>query len=192
VNTDELLALATSIEGQGFADEPKQVCTYTSFELRLIANCLLELPYGSRVLEIGVYGGRSTSLLFQLQKELGLDIHLIDNWSWDSVRALRIFTTMVLEHFSEVPFTLHKMRSDYAGAYKWCEPVGFLHIDGWHEMPGIESDCQLFLPWVISGGTVAFHDCDYLPVEQCIDKYVRNAGWQQLESAGRSTTWRKP
>lgn len=192
MNIEELLSFATSIEGQGFEDEPKQVCTYTSFELRLITNCLLELPLGSRVVEIGVYGGRSTSLLFQLQKEFELDIHLIDNWSWDAVRALRIFTTMVLEHFSEVPFTLHKMRSDYAGEFKWRDPIAFLHIDGWHEMPGIESDCRLFLPWVIQGGTVAFHDCDYPPVQECIDKYVIKEGWRQLESAGRTTTWRKP
>lgn len=186
---DELVVFSSSVEGQGIEDH--QNCTYTSAELRALASRLVELRSGSRVVEIGVYGGRSTSLYFQLQKELNLDIHLVDNWSWDVERAMRTFTSLVYNHFSEVPFTLHKMRSDYLGP-KWELGIDFLHIDGWHDMDGIEPDCRLWTPWVVSGGHVAFHDSDCSPVAECIDKYVKDKGWTLVETAFRTTVWRRP
>ena len=184
---EQLVAFSSLIEGQGVEDH--QNCTYTSAELRALAEQLVKLPRASRVVEIGIYGGRSTSLYFQLQRELELDIHLIDNWSWDQVRAISIFSKLVIEHFSETPFTLHKMLSAYLGE-RWHLPIDFLHIDGWHDMNGIEPDCRLWLPWVIPGGVVAFHDSDCEPVGQCILKYCK--GWEPLSQTFRTTTWRKP
>lgn len=188
-SVDELVAFSATVEGQGTEDH--QNCTCTTAELRLLANRLVELPRHSNVVEIGVYGGRSASLLFQLQQDLDLDIHLIDNWSWDNDRALRTFTRLILDNFNEVPFTLHKMRSDHLGVF-WPLHIDFLHIDGWHDIDGIRPDCELWLPWVVPGGVVAFHDSDCEPVAQCIEKYVKSTGYTLIESAFRMTTWRKP
>ena len=184
---EELVAFAAGVEGQGTEDH--QNCTYLKAELRVIAEQLVLLPKHAVVVEIGVFGGRSASLLFQLEPDLKFDIHLIDNWSWMPTMALPIFNRLVLDHFSDVPFTLHKMLSETLAA-RWSASIDFLHVDGWHDMPGIEPDCRLWLPFLKSGGIAAFHDSDCPPVAECIAKYC--AGWQKVGEAGRTTVWRKP
>jgi predicted O-methyltransferase YrrM len=186
---DELVAFSAQVEGQGVIDH--QNCTYTKPELQILANSLVGLPHGARVVEIGTYAGRSASLYFQVQSDLELDIHLVDNWSWHQNFAPAAFSKLVVDHFSEVPFTHHKMRSDSFGE-RWNLPIDFIHIDGWHDMPGIEPDCRLWLPWVVSGGIAAFHDSDCEPVAICIDRYVKSQGWTLVETAWRTTVWRKP
>lgn len=185
---EELVAFSAKVEGQGTEDH--QNCTYTTTELRALANQLVALPYGSRVVEIGVYTGRSSSLFFQLQQALNLDIHLIDNWSWDVIRATDTFRNLVHDHFNETPFTLHKMLSRHLGETTWDRPINLLHVDGWHDMDGIKYDCLLWLPWVKQDGIAVFHDSDCPPVAQCIDKYC--SGWTLLDTAFRTTVWRKP
>ena len=111
---EELIAFSAAVDGQGIEDHPN--CTCTKAELRLLANQLVTLKQGSRIVEIGVFTGRSTSLYLQLQADLDLDLHLIDNWSWNQLYATQMFSKLVIENFSEVPFTFHKMRSDYFGA----------------------------------------------------------------------------
>jgi len=187
---DEILAFAANVDGQGIEDH--QNCTYMRSELFALASRLYDLRLGARIVEIGVFGGRSTSLYLQLQTTQAFDIHLIDNWSWNQALAAHQFTNLILDNFNEVPFTLHKMRSDYLGEFYWTLPIDFIHIDGWHDMPGIEPDCRLWLPHVVSGGIAAFHDSDSPAVAECIQKYVNDAGWELIETAHRTTTWRKP
>ena len=185
---EELVSFAAAIDGQGTVDN--QNCTYTQPELRALANSLLRVPKGSCAVEVGVYTGRSTSLYFQLQRELELDIHLVDNWSWNQKLAAHQFADLVLDNFNELPFTLHKMRSDTE--LRWTLPINFLHIDGWHDMPGIDGDCRMFLPHVVGGGFVAFHDSDCPPVRECIQKYVQDTyQWSLIEMAWRTTVWRR-
>lgn len=186
---EELVEYSRMVEGQGIIDHSN--CTCTKVELDVLAGPLVDLPPQARIVEIGTFSGRSTSLYFQLQAELNLEIHLIDNWSWEAARGIAAFNKLVLENFNETPFTLHKMRSDVLGP-KWNLPINFLYVDGWHDLAGIEPDCQLWLPWVVSGGFAAFHDCDYEPVAYCVEKYVRSQGWTLLASAERMTAWRKP
>ena len=188
-SVDDLVEFAAAVEGQGLADN--QNCTYTRPELQVLARHVAELPKQAMIVEIGVFAGRTASLFFQLHPEMEFDIHLIDNWSWNQTFAAAQFNKLILEHFNEVPFTLHKMRSDYLGP-RWSGDINFLHIDGWHDMPGIEPDCQLWLPWVLPGGVAAFHDSDCPPVTHCIDEYVRSRGWLLIGEAGRTTVWRKP
>jgi predicted O-methyltransferase YrrM len=185
----ELVAFSSGVDGQGIEDHPN--CTCTKAELRALANQLVHLKQGARVVEIGVFTGRSASLYFQLQAALNLELHLIDNWSWNANHATMMFDKLVIENFNEVPFTLHKMRSDYLGDQRWFLPIDFLYIDGWHDQPGIEPDCLLWLPWVKPGGIAAFHDSDYICVRDCLSKYVAPL-WSMCEEAERMTTWRKP
>jgi hypothetical protein len=184
-----MVEFARAIEGQGIIDHSN--CTYTAAELRALASAVRRLPIASRIIEIGTFAGRSASLYFQLQEAMNFDIHLIDNWSWNQVLATRDFSSMVIEHFSEVPFTLHKMRSDYLGT-RWNLPIDLLHIDGWHDRAGIEPDCKLWLPWVVSGGLAVFHDSEWKDVADCIQQYVVETGWENVETAERTTVWRKP
>jgi predicted O-methyltransferase YrrM len=186
-SVDELVAFAINVESQGTADNGN--CTYMEAELRALATQVAALKKGARVLEIGVFTGRSASLYFQMFAKLNLDIHLCDLWSWNVHYALPLFNALVYDHFNEVPFTLHKMFSHILGA-KWELPIDLIHIDGYHDMPGIEPDCRLFLPHVVSGGIAVFHDIDYGCVAECIDRFVRPT-WTLVEEAQRTGIWRK-
>lgn len=185
---EEIVAFACSVEGQGTTDH--QNCTYTSAELRILAEQVVELPHRSVVVEIGTFMGRSAALFFKAFWEIDLDIHLVDNWSWNQKEAAHRFADLILDNFNEVPFTLHKeLSARLAGRWGWA--IDLLHIDGWHDLPGIEPDCQLWLPYVRQGGIAAFHDSDCPPVAYCIKKYVQDQCWQKVSEAGRTTIWRR-
>lgn len=186
---ESILEFSRTVEGQGTEDH--QNCTYTTAELRVLIEQAVSLPRGACVVEIGVYVGRSASIFLQLQPELDLDVHLIDNWSWHQPQAQHRFVDMIVPRFNEVPFTFHKMLSTHA-VRKFVPGVHLVHIDGWHDLPGIEPDCQAWLPIVRSGGLAAFHDSDCEPIKYCIDKYVKQQGWSFVSEGGRTTIWRKP
>lgn len=186
---DEIYAFSCAAEGNGTHDHI--FCTATVAELRIFIPAVMSLGNNARVLEIGTYTGRSSSVYFQLHKDLNLDIHLVDVWAWNEPHGINSFSGMVLNHFNDVPFTLHKMPSLHLGA-RWREPIDFLYIDGDHTLPGAEYDCQLFLPHVTTGGLVVFHDCHMNEVEFCINKYVKNKDWPLYAEAERMTIWRKP
>jgi predicted O-methyltransferase YrrM len=186
---EEVLAFSCGVDGQGIIDHSN--CTCNSGELRVFIPPVMALAPGSRVVEIGVFTGRSASVYLQLQPELDLDVHLIDNWSWHAAMATEYFHKLVLEHFNEVPFTYHHCWSQHLGK-RWTLPVDFLYVDGWHDLAGVEPDCQLWLPHVRPGGVAAFHDSDWKDVGDCIERYVSGAGWQQIAAAERMTMWRKP
>jgi len=188
-SVDELVAFSAQVEGQGIEDH--QNCTYCRPELEVLARAVLELPSHARVVEIGTFAGRSASLYFQVQPDLDLDIHLVDNWSWHAAMAKPAFEKLVADHFSEIPFSFHCVLSADLGK-EWDMPIDLIHIDGWHDLAGIEPDCRLWLPWVVSGGFAAFHDSDGADVAFCIDKYVKQAGWVLFGEAGRTTVWKKP
>jgi predicted O-methyltransferase YrrM len=42
----------------------------------------------------------------------------------------------------------------------WDKPIALLWIDGDHSYEGASGDFELFSPWVVDGGIIAFHDCD--------------------------------
>lgn len=186
---DEVFAFSSAAEGNGTHDHI--FCTATLAELRIFISAVMSLGNNARILEIGTYTGRSSSVYFQLYKDLNLDINLVDLWMWDEPYGVNSFTNMILNDFNNVPFTLHKMSSQLLGQ-KWGLPIDFLYIDGDHLLPGVEFDCQLFLPHVNRGGLVVFHDCHMPDVAFCIDKYIKNESWALYAEAERMTIWRKP
>lgn len=184
----EIYEFSLGVEGNGTHDHT--FCTATAAELKIFVSSVMSLPSHARVLEIGTYTGRSSSVYFQLQKDLSLDIHLVDLWAWNEPYGINSFSSMVLKNFNDVPFTLHKMPSQVLGA-TWRDLIDFLYIDGDHTIPGLEFDCQLFLPRVTNGGLAVFHDCHMPDVEYCLKKYVSNEAWELHSEAERMTIWRK-
>jgi predicted O-methyltransferase YrrM len=118
----------------------------------------------SRVVEIGVYEGGSAVLLAQAMPHDG-ELHLIDpfgeqpdalraGWSAD-VRATR----RVVERAARSGPRLcwHVAYSQHV-ARQWNALIDLLFIDGDHSMEGCRRDWNLFHPYVVDGGRVAFHD----------------------------------
>lgn len=185
---DEVYAVSSAAEGNGTHDHI--YCTLTAAELEIFIAAVMEIQHGSRVLEIGTYTGRSSSVYFQLQKDLNLDIHLVDLWAWNEPHGINSFSSMVLNQFNDIPFTLHKMSSTLLGK-TWNSPIDFLYIDGDHLLPGVEYDCRLFIPHVLKCGFVVFHDCHMPDVEYCMHKYVENEDWELYAKTQRLAIWRR-
>ena len=185
---EEIHEFSRMAEGNGTEAHP--LCTATAEELKVFIPPVMSLPPGSRVVEIGTYTGRSTSVYFQVQKDLNLDIHLIDCLYWNPKHAAHSFWDMVVDHFNEVPFTYHKMVTNLA-ASTWNLPIDFLYIDGWHDAPQVDEDFANWIPHLKSGGVLATHDSDYPGVVSCIDRFVRG-GFELIAAAERMTMWRRP
>lgn len=187
---DEIYEFSHAADGNGTEDH--LLCTATAEELKTFIPHVMALAPGSRVVEIGTYTGRSASVYFQVQKDLNLDIHLIDCLYWNPEHAAQtFFVNLVVGHFNDIPFTYHKMVSDLA-ASRWGLPIDFLYIDGWHDAPQVDHDFENWTPHLKSGGTLAIHDSSYPGVIACIDKFIKGANWQLLSEAERMTMWRKP
>lgn len=185
---EEILAVSRNVQGEGLEDH--QWCTYFIDELRCLIAQALTIPYGGQIVEIGVFYGRSASVYLQLQKELNLSIHLVEDWSWHGWRARPAFYEMI-HKIGDPEFSIHEVSSNDA-AKDWDTPIDFLHIDGLHLMYAVEADCQNWLPWVKSGGIAVFHDSDQTDVSTCIERYVSSQGWSLISSVARMQIWRKP
>jgi predicted O-methyltransferase YrrM len=186
----EIYEFSRLADGNGTYPHP--TCTATAEELKVFIPPIMALSPGSRVVEIGTYTGRSTSVYFQVQKDLNLDIHLIDSVCWNPRRVVEFFWgQLVIDTFNDTPFTYHKMDSNRA-ASTWNLPIDFLYIDGWHDAPQVDEDFANWIPFLKSGGVLALHDSDYPGVVACIDRFVKGAGFELIAAAERMTMWRRP
>lgn len=187
---EEIYERSHATEGNGIDDHA--VCTATVEELKAFIPHVMSLPYAARVVEVGTYTGRSASVYFQVQKDLNLDIHLIDCLIWNPEHAAKaFFCDLVVTRFNDVPFTYHKMTTDRAVA-TWTLPIDFLYIDAGHEPPYVDRDFANWTPFVKSGGIMAAHDSQLPAISANLDRYARAANWQLLSEAERMTLWRKP
>jgi MMP 1-O-methyltransferase len=123
--------------------------------------------YASRVqpplniLEIGAYQGLSSVCLAQWAKVhvFSVDWHAIgdgDDYVFcDDDR--RLWTQNVLN--AGLADRLCPINMDSKQVAKgWTLPLGLLFIDGGHSYAAVRSDVTGFLPFVVPGGIVAFHD----------------------------------
>ena len=193
---DEIFEFSSKADGNGTQDH--LLCTATADELKAFIPHVMSLPHGSRVVEVGTYSGRSTSVYFQVQKDLDLDIHLVDCWNWNPEYAAQTFTGMVIAHFNDIPFTYHKMVSEQL-IPTWTLPIDFLYLDGAHDAPQVDYDFENWIKFVRSGGILAAHDITYPGVLPCLDRFIRGNNWELLAEAGeherwgnRMTIWKKP
>lgn len=188
-SVEEIFEFSRMADGNG--TEPHATCTATAGELMAFIPHVRSLPHGACVVEIGTYTGRSSSVYFQVQKDLNLEIHLIDFLYWNPKHAAHTFADLIVDNFNDVPFTYHKMLSDHA-ASTWALPIDFLYIDGEHESPYVDRDFANWTPFIKSGGVLAAHDSQLKEVSDCLDKYARSQGWKLLSNVERMTIWRKP
>jgi len=55
---------------------------------------------------------------------------------------------------------------------KWAKPIEFLWIDGDHHYGEVKKDFDLWSPFVIDGGIIAFHDANHGDVQRFLADYV--------------------
>jgi predicted O-methyltransferase YrrM len=72
-----------------------------------------------------------------------------------------------------------------------CYGFNVLFVDGDHSYVGVKEDCELYLPLLVSGGYVAFHDYNNVAfgVKQAVDEFC--SGWEK-ESVWDLAIFKKP
>jgi len=80
----------------------------------------------------------------------------------------------------------------------WTE-LAFLFVDGDHRKVGLTRDMERYLPLVIPGGIVVFHDYGYskrryseCAVTELVRKWQKRASWQRLGRKRHAIAFRRP
>ena len=158
---------------------------YSKQCLMRLLEIVKEVPDGGAVCEIGVWHGRSASVLLLEQyarlkrprtraslcagvcqapeeasysdrlRPAGITVHLVDSWEDEEARVPCERLIGELAKDTRSDVYCHWMPSECAAAS--IPELDLLHIDGGHgEQVG--ADCRLYLPKVRVGGLVVFHD----------------------------------
>ncbi len=125
----------------------QMVGSHTSFEdqeSRAYFAILMTLPEGSRIAEIGLQFGRSSSIALQVALERGLKYIGIDPFTDEyGQRAMPLWNQMAKQIGAD--YSLFQANSCNFPIY--CELAAIL-IDGDHSEEQVYSDCERFLPHV--------------------------------------------
>lgn len=127
----------------------------TDGEAKLLALLAKTASHGA-IVEIGSYKGKSTVYLAkgaEFSNE-GLKVYAIDPHLLGTERIFKENIKKLKLDDIVVPLI---MKSEEA-VKQWREPISLLFIDGAHDYENAKKDFALWEPWVIAGGTIAFHD----------------------------------
>ena len=176
--------------------------TYTLAELTALTDAAMFVARdGGMMIEVGSFSGKSLSVLLGVartvdenQRSLGrCKVAAVDLFGWDP-HLCEPHLRKVLADFSDVAWRLYP--TDTPTALHWLtQPPGdqilqpgkldFLHVDGEHSEEAVVQECSAFLPYMRSGGLVAFHDAN--PDERapagvavCKGAERMTAGWETV------------
>lgn len=130
-------------------------------------------PTGSRMVEVGVYHGRSFSYLIIEMLNAGkkFDCVAVDACPWDGEPCTGFHKHMEpLKGHYRVMF--EKVDSFVAAKNFEDESIDMCFIDANHEYDFVRKDIEAYLPKIKKGGTLAGHDWSYPGVKNAlIDLY---------------------
>lgn len=164
---------------------------YRIEELEALYRAAMSCRAGGHIAEIGVWGGRSASILLQAARHVGFHVDLIDPLIWMEGEA-EPELTKTLQCFFGVDYNFWKMHSSDA-AMRIVGSLDMIHIDGNHQLDGVMTDCGLWLEKLAQGGLACFHDYGNpgLPdVKVAVDKYVSD--WEHVGLTKTLLVMRKP
>lgn len=121
-------------------------------EMQFLCLATLNSAGTGRVVELGSYQGKSTSVIAATIKESGGD-PLVTVDPIDPVPLQRNLAMLKLcDHVD--------LRNQYSTEFlkKWNEPIRFLWHDGANDYDTVREDCTRLFPYLCDGAIVAFHD----------------------------------
>jgi predicted O-methyltransferase YrrM len=160
----------------------------TEAEARFLGLAAACTPGQGSIVEIGSFKGKSTVMLAAVAKHYGvgpvvaIDPHNFDNPELAEHRAApgassyEAFLRNLESSGAADSVQVHRARSaDVAPG--WTRPIRFLWIDGNHTYAGAKADFDGFLPHLIPGAVVAFHDALHLfsgPIRVFVEDVLRS------------------
>ncbi len=135
------------------------------------------------IVEIGSFKGKSTvwlskgSLAGNKVKIYAIDPHISNLEHKDKKSSLPIFKENLKKaSVTDMVQTIVAKAED--AVKKWDKPISFLWIDGDHRYEGVKKDFDLWSPFVIEGGTIAFHDSTYGDVQKLVGEAIVKKGFK--------------
>lgn len=126
------------------------------------------------VVEIGSWTGKSTVYLAEsAEKVYAIDSHIgnIEQKMFlNGNSSLEIFKENTKDYKNIIPI----VKKSQEAAIGWDKPIGLLWIDGDHTYLGAKSDFELYFPFVVDGGIVAFHDTTDKIVGRVVREVFKN------------------
>ncbi len=160
----------------------------TETEARFLGLAAACTPAEGAIVEIGSFKGKSTVVLATVAQHYGfgpvaaIDPHTFDNPELAAHRAMPGASSFeaFLRNLDSAGVARvvesHRARSiDVAPV--WTRPIRFLWIDGNHTWAGAKADFDGFMPHLVPGGVVAFHDALHLfsgPIRVFVEDVLRS------------------
>ena len=126
------------------------------------------------IVEIGAAQGKSTTALALGCIDGGTGkVLTIDSYAQKTIGSIEVSEQLFRKNTAWLQdiIDLRVAKSEQIGK-QWNRPIKMLFIDADHSYEGVKKDIALFLPHVIPGGVVAFHDyanSNYPGVAQAVD-----------------------
>lgn len=116
--------------------------SFSAYDMACLFPALKTMTKDDVYLEVGVQYGRSLNFARKYSKGdiFGIDI---DDSNYQGVNGANFIYA-----------------SSNEAVKHWTLPIKVLFIDGDHSYEGAKDDLDNFLPFVVKGGWVLFHDCD--------------------------------
>jgi predicted O-methyltransferase YrrM len=182
MSIEEMLAW-TAANAEGKDPDSGVITYYPDEQAALVKACMQVVPEHGKIIEVGVYCGLSASLLLQVAREKKAAVLLIDNFTTNGEYALAALGAL-LGHFRDVSVLvfLPELAATHVNGFG---AIHFLHIDGDHTYPGVKHDCETWLPHLVMGGLVAFHDYNFGQVDgvmKAADEFTKD--WPTIAHVG--------
>ena len=141
-------------------------------------------------LEIGVRFGYSIALWGKVREGRGriIGLELVDR-------------PLMRHHIAESGLPIEIIIGDSAEVAIPCEEIAFLFIDGDHRKKALKCDMRRYLPLIIPGGVVVFHDYKHtktrypyplFAVRELVRKWHKRAGWEKIGRKRYMIAFRRP
>lgn len=158
-------------------------------ECRAYYDVCMSLPDGSNVLEIGLFFGRSTSIVCQIGKHKDFHYTGVDPFAETADQFPAWLALMDSIGFPYTHLRCTSVEADLQG------PFAMALIDGDHTTPAVTTDCLKVMPLIAPGGCICLHDYnrDSLPgVRWGADATLgKSAEWRLESVSGTLAVWRR-
>jgi len=128
-------------------------------EIRFLALVALNQNTVGKIVELGFYEGKSTSVLastLRLKKQQGGSAdtcHMVTVDPIDATALRANLSRLSLESYVDV-----RNQTSTQFVQEWNSPIRFLWHDGANDLATVADDCQNLFPFLTDGAIVAFHD----------------------------------
>lgn len=125
-------------------------------EVTFLKELVKELPWGAKAINFGA--GVGTSALAMKEERNDLILYTIDISEGGPTGGLENERNAFKNAGMEKLLPVQILNDSAAEGRKWFGKVWFVFVDGDHSENGLRADIEAWLPHVLDGGIMAFHD----------------------------------